>query len=89
MFQTNFPALNQHMHGFPLGVECTIFMPPSMKRGHIGLLMSVGRYVGRSVRRLTKWFPIMILKTINDDKTSIDFGFTRSKGKVTRVTFVT
>ena len=50
MFQTNFPALNQHMHGFLLGVECTIFMPPFDEKGAYWLA-NVGRSVCRSVGR--------------------------------------
>ena len=70
----------------------------------IVLLMSVGRSVGRSVRpsvhpsvcpsvrRLTKWFPIIILKRafmpigLGKNKNPIDVGFTSLKVKVTRDT---
>ena len=60
-------------------------MPHPLRRrnGNIVLLMSVGRSVGRS-RALI--FHMLI--GIGKDKKPIDVGFTWSKVKVTRVTFV-
>ena len=66
-------------------------MPP-----HSTKLMTVGRYVGRSVdqmvseiichRAFTCIFHLLI--RLGKDKILIDFGFTRSNFKVTMVTFV-
>jgi len=62
--------------------------PPSKK------LMSVGRYVGRSVDQMVsktishRAFICNMLIRLGENKTSIDFRFTRSKVKATMVTFV-
>jgi len=84
--------------------EVYYLCPPSKKRGHIVLQMSVSRSVGPSVHLsldqmisdhylknyLSQGFHTVfhMLIGLGKDMTPIDFGFTRSNVKVTWVTFI-
>jgi len=73
-------------------------MPPSKKRGHIVLLMSVCPSVRLSVDQMVsdhclenifhRAFIYHVLIGLGENKSLIDFGFTGSKVMVTSVTFV-